>query len=75
MWVCDLAIGQPCLVNGRHVLTLWPCDGIPPASVLLPSVLADVITGPAAGEGSTITVEPFTPAGSVEAERVEIELE
>ena len=75
MWVCGLAIGQPCLVNSHHVLTLWPCNSLPATSILLPPLLADIITESTAGEASTVTVERFTPSGSVEAERIEIELE
>ena len=75
MGVCGLAIGQPCLVNGHHVLTLWPCNSIPATSVLLPPILADIVAESGASESNTVTVEQFTPAGSVEAEQVEIELE
>ncbi|XP_076446620.1 ATPase family gene 2 protein homolog A-like isoform X2 [Babylonia areolata] len=73
MGVCGLGVGQPCLVSGQHVLWSWPCDGLPPTSLLLPPILLHLL-----GEGGqsvdVVTVQRFLPP-SADAHHVHVCME
>ncbi|XP_025087068.1 spermatogenesis-associated protein 5-like isoform X2 [Pomacea canaliculata] len=72
MLLCDLQIGQLCILNDSHVLRAWPNTSLHPVSVVLPktSILQEEIHFEA---GNLVTVQIFKDAGRI-AEEVEIEI-